>query len=146
MLYRAEKPSLATAMSVWKDSERIPVDDWISGGTLIPQYRPIRGPTVSQTRFIGLASNLRKNLKVTLKPCVIISFFISLTHDRILQVSRQRSIFESFHPLTLTFVYLCPLLLVLFSLSSIISITPSSPDICSSLHLASRHLPSLSLD
>lgn len=49
MLYRAEKPSLATAMSVWKDRERIPVDDWISGGTMVPQYRPIRGPTVNQT-------------------------------------------------------------------------------------------------
>lgn len=46
MLYRAENPSLATAMSVWKDRERIPVDEWISGGTLVPQYRPIRGPTV----------------------------------------------------------------------------------------------------
>ena len=45
MLYRAEKPSLATAMSVWKDRDRIPVDDWISGGILVPQYRPIRGPT-----------------------------------------------------------------------------------------------------
>lgn len=37
MLYRAEKPSLATAMSVWKARDRIPVEDWISGGTLVPQ-------------------------------------------------------------------------------------------------------------
>ena len=36
---------MATAMSVWKDSDRAPVDDWISGGTRVPQYRPIRGPT-----------------------------------------------------------------------------------------------------
>lgn len=50
MLYRAEKPSLATAMSVWKDRERIPVDEWISGGTLVPQYRPIRGPTVERKK------------------------------------------------------------------------------------------------
>lgn len=45
MLYRAEKPSLATAMSVWKESDRRPVEDWISGGIFVPQYRPIRGPT-----------------------------------------------------------------------------------------------------
>lgn len=51
MLYRAEKPSLATAMSVWKDRERIPVDEWISGGTLVPQYRPIRGPTVESKNW-----------------------------------------------------------------------------------------------
>lgn len=37
MLYRAEKPSLATAMSVWKERDSRPEDDWISGGILVPQ-------------------------------------------------------------------------------------------------------------
>lgn len=32
-------------MSVWKESDRRPVEDWISGGIFVPQYRPIRGPT-----------------------------------------------------------------------------------------------------
>lgn len=45
MLYRAEKPSFATAMSVWKERDSRPEDDWISGGIFVPQYRPIRGAT-----------------------------------------------------------------------------------------------------
>jgi len=32
-------------MSVWKESDKRPVEDWISGGIFVPQYRPIRGPT-----------------------------------------------------------------------------------------------------
>lgn len=52
MLYRAEKPSLATAMSVWKDKDSRPDEDWISGGILVPQYRPIRGDTaMTQTEI-----------------------------------------------------------------------------------------------
>ena len=47
MLYRAEKPSLATAMSVWKERDSRPEDDWISGGIFVPQYRPIRGATAN---------------------------------------------------------------------------------------------------
>ncbi|TNN57564.1 hypothetical protein EYF80_032230 [Liparis tanakae] len=37
VLTRAEKPSLATAMSVWKERDSRPEDDWISGGIFVPQ-------------------------------------------------------------------------------------------------------------
>lgn len=30
-------------MSVWKERDSRPEDDWISGGIFVPQYRPIRG-------------------------------------------------------------------------------------------------------
>lgn len=65
MLYRAEKPSLATAMSVWKDRDSRPEDDWISGGIFVPQYRPIRGATAdvqikpSWSPVVRLLGNIR---------------------------------------------------------------------------------------
>lgn len=32
-------------MSVWKERDSRPEEDWISGGIFVPQYRPIRGDT-----------------------------------------------------------------------------------------------------
>lgn len=135
MLYRAEKPSLATAMSVWKDRERIPVDDWISGGTLVPQYRPITGPTVNQSRLIRSANSLSSSIFFPFDLWRTALALLVTWQDHTHLSIKLSYFYESLHLLTFFYIDINAQLLALLPLTSIISIAPSSADIWWSHHL-----------